>query len=139
MERLKERYEMLSNALATLEEAIRFFHEVDENHKYFVALRNSLIKSFEYSQDTFWKFLKEYLEDIHGAEPIGSPKAIFRKCLELGIITPAELEIALAIAEDRNMTTHTYNEILAETISEEIPQYYQTMQTITNRLSKQLK
>jgi len=132
--RLKERHEMITMALETLNESIKLFNESKDDPKYYVALRNSIIKSFEYTMDTFWKFLKEYLECKCGVEPLSSPKSIFRKCFDVKIMTVAELETTLEIVEARNLTSHTYNSDLAEEICHDIPKYYQLMKKIIDRI-----
>jgi len=132
MERIILRRKMLIKALDSLERAIEQIEEVEPHHKYYVALRDSVIKSFEYSMDTFWKFLKQYIEVKHGLETPASPKPIFKQCLELNIITPDEHAACLDIVEDRNMTSHTYNETLAERIAQDVPHFYTVIKTITD-------
>jgi uncharacterized protein YutE (UPF0331/DUF86 family) len=52
---------------------------------------------------------------VEGVEA-GSPKSAIRACHEAGLLQSAQAEQALAMADDRNLTAHTYNEGLAEAI-----------------------
>ena len=52
---------------------------------------------------------------VEGIEA-GSPKSAIRACHEAGLLSAAHAEQALAMADDRNLTSHTYNEGLAEAI-----------------------
>lgn len=133
MERIIQRQEMLIKALESLNQAIKLFDEVEPHHKYYVALRDSVIKSFEYSMDTFWKFLKQYIEVKHGRETPASPKAIFKLCQELKIITPEEQTTCSNAIDMRNLTSHTYNELLAEQFADDVPYYYPVIKKITDR------
>lgn len=139
MERLKERYEILNNALKSFNESIVYFKELDANNKYYKSLRNSVIKSFEYSYDTFWKFLKEYLEKMQGLMPQANPRTVFKTCFDNKLITQEELNQCLKLLEDRNLTSHTYNESLAQQVSQEIEQYFIVIKTITDRISSKIK
>ena len=81
MESLETKYQVVMQTLKTLHESL----EVIRNPKYkelHNELRDSVIKRFEYSMDTFWKYLKEYLGSEHKINIIiSSPKAIFRESL----------------------------------------------------------
>ena len=71
MELLKKKYEHVSQALKTLNRAIEKYEDrqaykernpndpdIEE------TLQDSMIQRFEYSFDSFWKYLKNYLEHI---------------------------------------------------------------------------
>ena len=109
-----------------------------EHKKYMVdyeELRDSIIQRFEFSIDTFWKFLKEYLEIKRQVifDSI-SPRRVFRACLEAHLITDEEFLNLLDIIEDRNRTSHTYSEKIAEEILQRTPGYYNLMYTIFNSI-----
>src|ERR1700722_7447691 len=133
MEKLKNTYDSLNKALITLDSANKFYKKTSENDEVYVHIRNSVIKSFEYTMDSFWKFLKLYLEMKYNEEELNSPRSIFKKCLDIKIINNIEFDNCAKLLEDRNITSHTYNEILAEEICESAPAHYQTMKTIVGR------
>lgn len=74
--------------------------------------RDSLIQRFEVAYDTTWKYLKEYLNDVHGVE-VRSPRAAFQECYAQQICNQEEVELLLKMIENRNMTTHIYDEKMA--------------------------
>jgi nucleotidyltransferase substrate binding protein (TIGR01987 family) len=98
-------------------------------------LRNSLIHTFEFTFDTFWKYLKEYLREkskIELAAP--TPNRAFRTCYEQKLITEEEFDVLANATSDRNATFHTYEEDIAIKISERVKKYYEVMQKIVDRL-----
>lgn len=124
MERLKQRYMLTQKEFITLDKAITDFGKSNPKDPYFMALRDSLIQRFEYSIDTFWKFLKLYVTEKHGIETIGSPKVFFKACLDTKIVDNKEYTACIKMIDDRNMSSHTYLEGLAQEISTAIPTYY---------------
>lgn len=64
MEWIDKRYQVAQQALATLKTALDKFHDMDINHIYYQEVRDSIIQRFEYSTDTFWKYIKDYLAKI---------------------------------------------------------------------------
>jgi nucleotidyltransferase substrate binding protein (TIGR01987 family) len=135
MERLKQRYMLTQKAFASLDKAIIDFSKSNPKDPYFMALRDSLIQRFEYSVDTFWKFLKLYLIEKHGIEAVASPKAIFKACLDVKIIDNQEYSTCIKMVDDRNMSSHAYLEELAQEISSAIPTYYPVLKEIIERVS----
>lgn len=137
MESLEKRYKIIAQCLDTLYESIDFYQSrrFEEVHK---QLRDSVIQRFEFSFDTFWKFLKEYIELKHEFMfPTISPGAVLKKAFMAGLIESDEYEIFDGMMRDRNITSHTYNETLAEEIAERILSYYRlltvTIERIKNR------
>jgi DNA-binding XRE family transcriptional regulator len=66
MEKLILRRETLAKALKTLEKSLKKL----ETKKFddYQELRDSIIQRFEYSTDTFWKYLKDHLRVVMGIE-----------------------------------------------------------------------
>ena len=61
MEKIIKRYEMALQTLATLKIVLdKLAGDVPEEYR--LELRDSAIQRFEYSIDTFWKFLKIYVQ-----------------------------------------------------------------------------
>lgn len=136
MERLKIRREAVKRALQSLEFSARKFVVVEKDGlEDYRETRDSFIKRFEYSLDTFWKFLMLYMTDVLKVtldQP--SPKRVFQKALEMKLLQQEEYAQCLTMVDDRNMTSHTYNEALAEEISKQLPGYFELMHTIFMRL-----
>ncbi len=114
MERLKQRLSMAKKALTTLQEL--------EPESDSLVQRDATIQRFEYTFEALWKAAKQYLNDIEGLD-MGSPKAVIRACFQVGILTQAQTQLALAMTDDRNLTSHTYNESLAQAIYAKINNY----------------
>lgn len=137
MEIIKVRHAALQKALLTLESGLTIFDN-DEimDHELYGLMRDGVIQRFEYSIDTFWKFLKLYIEIKHGVvvEP-PSPRAVLRTSLTTQLVTQEELDSLEDCVSDRNLTSHSYNEEVADKIYTHIPRYYQVMKAIVDRLT----
>ncbi len=59
---------------------------------------------------------------------VGSPKAAVRSSRETGLLNPEEAEGALVMADDRNLTAHTYNERIAVAIFGRLPRHLATLE-----------
>ncbi|MEX0719193.1 MAG: nucleotidyltransferase substrate binding protein [Balneolaceae bacterium] len=74
-------------------------------------VRDATIQRFEYSFELSWKFMKRYLKEFAGIEE-HQIKEIFRNSAKIGLINNPENWIGYHKA--RNLTSHTYNEKIAE-------------------------
>ena len=116
MERLKERMRVAARALVRLEEAVQLPNPTDLE-------RDAVIQRFEFTFETVWKAAKAYLMVVEGLD-VASPKSVIRSCREVGLLDEATAVAALNMADDRNLTVHTYNEVLALAIYSRILDYY---------------
>ena len=66
------------------------------------------------------------MREIEGLE-IGSPKGVIRGFLQVGLFTEDQTTMALSMVDDRNLTSHTYNEGLAEQICDQLGNYAELM------------
>ena len=114
MERLKQRLDSAKNTLILL-------HELGTKYDTKVQ-RDATIQRFKYSFEAIWKAAKQYLNDIEGLD-MGSPQTVIRACFQVGVLNQAQTQLALSMTDARNLTTHTYNEPLAETIYAKIKDY----------------
>jgi nucleotidyltransferase substrate binding protein (TIGR01987 family) len=92
-----------------------------------------IIKHFEFAYETAWKFLKEHLEAEFN-EQILSPKAVFRACKSRGLLSEKTVECLIALADDRNLTTHIYDQITALEILEAIESHYEALGVVLNSI-----
>ncbi|MBD3231465.1 nucleotidyltransferase [Candidatus Dependentiae bacterium] len=141
MEKIKSKYENLSNALARLEEAVIDFEKFNANIKdqYDVRLyrtfRDSMIQRFELCVDLFWKYLKIFLEKKLQRPPeFHAPKSIIREACNSRLISEQDAEHILKMIEDRNMSSHIYKEEVADQISAKIPEYYKIMKSYIDKM-----
>jgi len=86
--------------------------------------RDGAIQRFEYCFDLSWKTLKHYLEK-RGLMDLNSPKSVFAAAYAEKIIDD-ELIWSTIIAK-RNLSVHTYNQKLADSLFAELPLYYNAM------------
>lgn len=114
-ERLKERIAVAAKAVLRLEEAVQIPNPSELE-------RDAIIQRFEFTFEAVWKAAQGYLRTVEGMD-VASPKGVIRACREVGILDESDALLALKMADDRNLTVHTYNEPLAMAIYERILQY----------------
>jgi len=136
MEKVVERFKIAEKSLNALKEAIDIY-DSSTDERYIKHLRNSKIQSFEFSIDTLWKFLKIYFQRVFGADIKASPKAIFRYCLQFSFTNEDETKKLLEMVDDRNISSHTYHEGLAEQLNKRIEEHYRLMKKILDSADKE--
>jgi len=114
--RWQQRFQNFEKAYFSLNESIEAFKNDSEN----LFIRDSIIQRYEYTIELAWKTLKDYLED-EGFIDVSSPKKVIRQALKEGYITDSAWLKAL---DDRNKTTHAYDEEMAQEITEQIKEQY---------------
>ncbi len=102
----------LDRAYKTLKEAV----DIAENN----LERDGTIKRFEFTFEVFWKMLKINL-DYYGVD-CNSPKICIKEAFRNKLIDDGE--IFLDMLEDRNKTTHIYDDETAAQIFERIKIVY---------------
>jgi nucleotidyltransferase substrate binding protein (TIGR01987 family) len=108
--------ERLIARLTTAREAIATLDELLQKRELSKVERDAAIQRFEYSCEAVWKTVQLYLREVEGLD-VGSPKSAARSSFQIGLLDDAETRRALTMADDRNLTVHTYNEKLAEAIA----------------------
>jgi nucleotidyltransferase substrate binding protein (TIGR01987 family) len=107
-----ERIDKFQRALNRLKEAVqRAEDELD---------RDGVIQRFEFTFELLWKTLKAIL-NYQGVECY-SPRDCIKKAFRHGIID--DDEIFLDMLEDRNLSSHVYDEETAKEIFERIKKFY---------------
>ena len=130
MEKLKLRAETATKALKTLKEIVE--------EPYSTIVRDAAIKRFEYSFDIFWKFIKDYLRVQEGIE-CASPKSCFREAFKVDILSEEETVEVLEMTDDRNLSTHTYDEEAVEEIYQQVRDYWKLMDEICRRVIEKVE
>ena len=115
-----EKYRTAGKALTTLLELIMANGDSSIH-------RDAAIQRFEYTFEAVWKAAKLYLTVVEGIEA-QSPKKVIRSCFQVSLLSLQDTEMALAMVDDRNLTSHTYHEGVAKGIYENIPRYADLMQ-----------
>ena len=103
-ERFSERQAAVLNAAARLAEAAAL-PETD-------IVRDAAIQRFEFTFELVWKTLQLYLEH-EGLESSG-PRAVLKRAFVMRLIPDQdEADVWLRMLDDRNLTSHAYDETLA--------------------------
>jgi len=117
LDKLVEDFE---KALKRLSDAYLRAKSSDEDDYYF--FRDSAIQRFEFTVEIFWKCLKSYLREIEGIE-CRSPKSCIREFFTAGYLSKEETIFFLMMIDDRNLTSHTYREEVAERLFSKLEKY----------------
>ena len=108
MKKFQDKLEKLNLAYNSLKEMIEFGNTANISlEKFDEALRDSIIKKFEYTFELSWKTIKAYLEE-EGYEEMSSPRKVLKQAFESNIIN--DEEVWSNMLEARNSTAHTYDE-----------------------------
>lgn len=114
-ERFTERQAEVRNSAARLTEAVT---QPDSD-----LIRDATIQRFEFTFEVVWKTLKLYLER-QGYE-CGGPRPTLKKAFTENIFpTAEEADRWLQMLDDRNLTSHAYDEELATRIYRNIVKDY---------------
>ena len=114
-ERFIERQAEVRNAAARLQEAVA---QPESS-----IVRDAVIQRFEFSFELVWKTLKLYLE--RQGHECGGPRPTLKKAFAEGLIaTPEEADVWLQMLDDRNLTSHAYDEALATRIYQHVVRDY---------------
>ncbi len=92
--------------------------------------RDAAIQRFEFSFELSWKAIQKVLRGEGLDAP--SPKSCFREAYRLGWIQ--QEEPWLSMLEDRNLTSHTYDVKLAESVYRRLPAHLVALRDLTARL-----
>lgn len=111
--RWQQRFQQFEKAFALLKMAI-----VIQTPS--IVERAGLIQFFEMAFELGWKLLKDYLE-AEGFK-VQSPRDAMKQAFQAGLVSNGHSWIEAL--EDRNLTTHTYNEETAIAVEEKIRKNY---------------
>ena len=91
-------------------------------------VRDAVIQRFEFTFELVWKSLQLYLQ--HEGLECGGPRETLKKTFAHGLIASAEeADTWLKMLDDRNLTTHAYDETLASQIYRHVAQDYAPLLT----------
>lgn len=85
-------------------------------------IRDSLIQRFEFTYELTHKTMKEFMKYLGVTLENSFPRTIFKKAYVNNLISNDKVWINLL--EDRNSTSHIYNENLANEVADRIIKYY---------------
>lgn len=125
--RWRQRFENFEKSYLSLEKYVHYPIKTELE-------RAGLIQLFEVTFELCWKVLKDYLE----AEGyiVKGPRDTIKQAFQMGLLEDGHVWIdALS---DRNLTTHTYDEAVAETVINDIRhKYFPAIAPLYNILAKE--
>lgn len=120
---LEQKIIQYKKAVANLEEVLeRDFDEI---------IRDSAIQRFEICYEIAWKALKGTLMFL-GIGAGNSPRDIFKNAFKLSLIR--DENTWLDILTQRNLSTHTYSEELANSLYEKLPEFLSEMKNTLHKI-----
>jgi nucleotidyltransferase substrate binding protein (TIGR01987 family) len=123
--RWRQRFDNYDKAISHLELALQI-------QKPDVVQRAGLIQFFEMSFELSWNVMKDYLAG-QGFTDVQSPRAAIKKAFETGLIEDGHGWLKLL--EDRNLTSHLYDDATAIKVEELVRnEYYFLLKKLHSRL-----
>jgi nucleotidyltransferase substrate binding protein (TIGR01987 family) len=127
--RWRQRFEHFKAALTALEEGVQLSRQRALSR----LEQQGLIQAFEFTHELAWNTLKDFLEE-RGVTNLYGSKDTTRQAFKAGLIEDGESWMKMI--ESRNLTTHTYNQSLADEISRKIiGHYFQVITQLQQRLA----
>ena len=124
MSKSKIKFEKFKKALVSLE-AIYLKPMQDDRSNV-----DATIQRFEFTFELAWKFLKDYFADRD--IELNYPKEVIQQAFNVNLIDKEDVWIKML--KDRNMTSHTYDEKLADEIYLRIKLYVPELRNLLNKL-----
>jgi nucleotidyltransferase substrate binding protein (TIGR01987 family) len=113
-----QRFQNYRKALVRLNDAV----QLSEERKLSDLEQQGLIQGFEFTFDLAWKTLQDFLREKERPNSNGGPSVIIKQALEDGYIKNEESWKALK--KSREMTSHDYDEEMANEIVRNIVDVY---------------
>jgi nucleotidyltransferase substrate binding protein (TIGR01987 family) len=131
--RWEQRYNNFIKAYNELKDGV----ELSQTKNLSKLEKQGLIQGFEYTHELAWNVLKDFLTDQGITGLIGS-KDSTREAFKSGLITNGEVWMDMIKA--RNLTSHTYDEELAENIFIDITEnFYPVLKDFKDKFIKILE
>ena len=122
-------FEMMKEAVDMLREKMDWSDDID------YLLKEGVIQRFEYTHELAWKVMKDYAE-YQGYTDLRGSRDSFRTALQMRLIEDAEW---LDSIEDRNLTSHNYDDEMAEEIYTAIIDVYYPLMVKFERKMVEIK
>ena len=116
--RWKQRFENFERAFNKPKKAVHAYKQTCGDE----LIQMALIQAFEFTFELGWKTLKDYLEESGIIIEEATPKYVIKKAYEAKLIKDGEAWID--IINDRNLTSHTYNEEKAKKVIDNVINFY---------------
>jgi nucleotidyltransferase substrate binding protein (TIGR01987 family) len=128
-ERVEYKLQNFQKAIERLREAVIVAQQFPDNR----IIQDGLIQRFEFTFELAWKTSKVKLE-TQGLNEALSPKAVLKELYSLKWID--DETIWLEMLKDRNMTSHVYDERVADEITDRVMnKYLRAFEELYNKLN----
>ena len=130
--RWKQRFDNFQRALHQLTLAM----ELKAKRPLSELEQQGLIQGFEFTHELAWNVLKDYLE-MEGIQGLVGSRSTAREAFKRGLV--ADGEVWMDMIEKRNLSSHTYNQSVANTLVESISErYYPTFCDLQQRFANEI-
>ncbi len=136
MDKLIKQLNDFDKSLRRLKEALDIASE-NKNNRLFIFLRDSSIQRFEFTFEIFWKMTKSALLYFEGVE-CNSPKSCMRELFRNQYINEEEANKLIQMIDDRNLTSHTYNEEVADILFQKLETYIELMKNVEDAIRQKM-
>lgn len=75
---------------------------------------------------------------MEGVVP-NSPKSCFRAAFQIGLLDEREIEMSLKMTDERNLTSHTYIEAVAQRVYGQAPIFAGLMRSLIGKIQARLE
>ena len=110
---MEEKIKQLDIHMKTLEQALITLEEILKE-PFSIIVRDATIQRFEYTFELSWKLFRRVAK-IEGIT-VGSPRQAIRSAYDVALLE--DIDAWFEMLDDRNRTSHTYNEVTAEQVYE---------------------
>lgn len=97
--------------------------------------RDASIQRFEFTSEICWRALQAFLIDRYDLE-VRYPRGCYETAFDVGLI---DEDLCLALNQsikDRNLTSHTYHEGLAQQIFDRLPQHARAFRELLESMDR---
>lgn len=132
--RFEDAYYNFSKALARFKDVCNRKSEINELGLSDIYL-DLIVKRFEFTYEMSWKAIKRYL-DFAGIS-VKNPRESYKEAFAQGLIK--EQNTWLVMIEQRNLSSHVYNEAEIAIIFDKIEQYLSSFEELSNSLKAKIE
>lgn len=130
--RWQQRFANYKKALLQLQNAV----ELSAQRALSNLEKQGAIQAFEFTHELAWNVLKDYLQD-QGNQNIKGSKDATREAFKVALIVDGEAWMAMI--QSRNISSHTYNEHIAEAlVAVIVEQYFPLFVALRKEMEKYL-
>ncbi|MFN4064565.1 MAG: nucleotidyltransferase substrate binding protein [Parazoarcus communis] len=115
--RWKQRFDNFQRALRQLTLAM----ELKAQRPLSELEQQGLIQGFEFTHELAWNVLKDYLE-MEGIQGLVGSRSAVREAFKRGLVRDGD--VWMDMIEKRNLSSHTYNQSVANALAEAITERY---------------